>query len=133
MKYISAFDGKTLHDGSNRWFRGTVPATKKAETEVVSMANGSLFDPNYGTGSTMKPQPFTAQFFMRFATKAEAETERADIEAKLGDNGVLTASFDSGAAAETCTATLDNAQFYENRNGFSMKVVLRFIPFDDFS
>lgn len=133
MKYISAFDSKTLHDGTSRWSNTPLAATKKAQTEVVPMANGTLFDPNYGTGSIVVPQPFTAKFFMRFASAAAAEAERAALEAKLGDNGTLTASFTSGATAETCTATLDDVQFEQRANGRSFLATLSFIPFTDWS
>ena len=133
MKYISAFDSKTLHDETNRWSKTPLAATKKAQTEVARMANGTLFDPNYGTGSNVTPEPFTARFLFKFSTEAAAENERISLEGKLGDNGTLTASFTSGATAQTCNATLDNVQFEERANGRNFIATCFFIPFTEWS
>lgn len=133
MRYLTAFDGKTLHDGSNRWAKGTLSVNKKAAADAVEMANGSLLDPHYGTGSTVIPQPFTASFLMRFDTKAAAEAEIAALEAKIGDNGTATSNFDSGATAETCTATLESVDIQPSRNGRTFRAVLSFTVFDHWS
>lgn len=133
MKYVSAFDSKTLHDGSSRRSQTPLPINVAADVEIEEMANGSLFDPNYGTGSPVKPKPFSALFFMRFDTAAEAEAEIAAIKAKIGDTGDVTASFTSGATAETCTATLERAQDVFSSNGRAFKLTLFFVPFTDWS
>ncbi len=97
------------------------------------MANGALFDPNYGTGSQTVPGPFSAKFLMRFATKAEAEAEEAAIAILIGSNGDVTASFNSGAAAQTCNATLKTAVTAYKNSDLTFTVTLNFEPFKDFS
>jgi hypothetical protein len=133
MRYLTEFDSKTLHDGSNRWSKGVLPINMKADAGAVQMANGSLFDPHYGTGATATPQPFTAAFLMKFATEAAAEAEIAALKAKIGDNGTATSNFDSGATAETCNATLESVNIQPSRNGRAFRAVLHFVPFDDWS
>lgn len=133
MRYVTAFDGKTLHDSNNRWSRTKLPPNLKAEVEKVKMANGQWFDPNYGTGSVTAPQPFAAEFFMRFANQAAAEAEEAALKGKIGDNGSVTASFTSGATAQTCNATLQQVTISSKRSDFSFIATLNFEPFDDWS
>ncbi len=133
MKYITAFNGKTLHDGTNRFSISKLPITKAAEIEKVRMANGALFDPNYGTGSQVTPQPFDAMFFMRFATKAAAEAEETALANLIGSNGTVTAQRDSGGAAETCNASLKSASLVTKKSDFAFTVTLNFEPFTDWS
>jgi len=133
MRYVTAFDGKTLHDGTNRYSKSKLPITKAAQVEKVLMANQVWFDPNYGTGSTAVPQPFDSRFYMRFDNKAAAEAEIAALAAKIGDNGTVTAARTSGGAAETCNATLQRADVTHRSTDFSFLVTLHFEPFDDWS
>lgn len=133
MKFVSAFNGKTLHDSTNRWSVSKVPMTRIAEIERVKMANGTLFDPNYGTGSVATPEPFPATFFMRFSTKAAAETELDALDALTGTNGTITASLDSGGTAQTCNASLNSINLVTKKSDFAFLVTLNFEPFDDWS
>lgn len=133
MRYVSAFDGKTLHDGTNRWSKNHLPINSTASANAELMADQTLFDPNYGTGSPTVPQPFTAVFVMRFATEAAAEAEEAALKAKIGDNGTVTASLTGGGAAETCNATLENVTVQYGSNGRNFRATLAFQPFEDWS
>ncbi len=133
MRYLRAFNGKTFHDGTNRWSVSKLPITTTGDVQVVKMANGALFDPDYGTGSVATPEPFSATFFMRFSTKAAAEAEEAAIKALIGSNGTATADLDSGGTSETCNASLKSINLVHKKNDFSFLVTLNLIPFDDWS
>lgn len=133
MRYLSAFNGKTLHDGSGRRALTKLPINLSAEVEKVQMANGVWFDPNYGTGSVAAPQPFEAQFLMKFSTKAAAEAEEAALKGLIGDNGTATASLNSGATAQTCNATCKAVTITHKRSDFAFTAVLYFEPFTDWS
>lgn len=131
--YVTAFDGKTLHDGVSRHSKSRLEISVAAQVEVVQMANGTLFDPDYGQGSQVIPQPFSARFFYRFATEAALEAEELALKGKIGDNGTLTAAQTSGAAALTCTATLEKIKLTRRSSDFSFSVELFFKPFIDWS
>lgn len=133
MKYVTAFKGKVLHDGLHRFSVSKVPLHKSAEIERVKMANGHLFDPNYGTGSVATPTPFTASFFMRFSSKAQVDAELASLDALIGANGTLTAAKDGGGAAVTCNASLESAHVVHKKSDFAFLVTLHLEPFTDWS
>ena len=133
MRYLRAFNGKTFHDGTNRWSISKLPVSTVGDVQVVKMANGVLFDPDYGTGSQTAPEPFSASFFMRFSTKAAAEAEEAAIKALIGTNGTATADLDSGGTSETCNASLKSINLVRKNSDFAFVVTLNMIPFDDWS
>lgn len=133
MKFLRAFNGKTFHDGVNRWSISKLPINTEGNVQVVKMANGALFDPDYGTGSQTAPEPFSATFFMKFSTKAAAEAEEAAIKALIGTNGTATADLDSGGTSQTCNASLKSAPVTHKKSDFAFTVTLNLIPFDDWS
>jgi hypothetical protein len=133
MRYVKAFNGKTLHDGTNRWSVSRLPITLAARIEKVEMANGAWFDPNYGEDAVAQPMPFDAMFLFRFAAKAAAEAEEAAIKALIKTNGTATAGLTSGGADQTCNASLRAITLTHYKNDFSFKAVFHFEPFTDWS